>query len=104
MSIEAKITEPKMNEHKHIDPEPDRRYIILKPNGKIDSAIVIDATDRYIRLQWEGNGAKKWHPWSWFQPVEGIVIKRIDVLYQGRYCILEQLEMPRPPRGGHEYA
>jgi len=76
-------------EHKHIDPEPDRRYIIQKSDGSIDSATVIDATDRYIRLRWDGNDTTSWHEYDAFQlsPMDGMEYQRLK--------ILEQLETPR---------
>ena len=71
-----------MKDQKHIDPEPDRRYIISCTNGTLDSAVVIDATDWFIRLQWDGDGSKKWYSYDAFQV--GRELK-----------ILEQLETPR---------
>lgn len=74
--------------HKHIDPEPDRRYIIRTSLLEIESATVIEATDRHIRLEWDGSGNKRWYRFEEFLPMPDT----------GRYPalrILEQLETPR---------
>lgn len=81
-------------EHKHIDPEPDRRYIIRSGISEIDSATVIDATDRHVRLHWDGSGNKIWYRYEDFLPMPDT----------GRYLflqILEELETPQPPKGRH---
>lgn len=81
-------------EHKHIDPEPDCRYIIFNvEENDIDSAVVIESTDRYVRLQWDRTGEKRWYPWSYFEP-----LTRVDNKPGSGYHnlqIIEQLETPR---------
>ena len=80
--------------HKHIDPEPDRRYIIQKADGFKDSAVVIEATDRHVRLKWDGSSTTSWHEFEAFQPMpDGTTYQRLR--------ILEQLETPRPVQGRH---
>jgi len=74
--------------HKHIDPEPDRRYIIRNFTDRIDSAIVVESTDRHVRLHWEGSDKKIWYRYEEFLPMPDT----------GKYPInqiLEQLETPR---------
>jgi hypothetical protein len=73
--------------NKHIDPLPDRRYIIRDNSGNIDSVTVIEATDRHVRLRWEGAWVKRWHRWSDFQPLSNPADPRY--LY---FQILEELE------------
>lgn len=84
-----------MNEHKHIDPEPDRRYIIHRfKDGCTDSATVIEQTDHHVRLQWDQDGKKQWYGWAFFQPVsEPEKVPRHERYQHLR--ILEQLETPR---------
>lgn len=82
-------------EHKHIDPEPDCRYIIKNGiSNEIDSATVIESTDRHVRLHWDGSNKKIWYRYEEFLPMPD----------SGRYPvlrILEQLETPRLPQGVH---
>lgn len=79
-----------MNEHKHIDPEPDRRYIIKNADGLIDSATVIEATDQNVRLKWDRDGSTQWYPYEQFQKSGGH-----DWQSYRHLQILEQLETPR---------
>lgn len=72
----------------HIDPEPDRRYIIEdhEAGDCIDSAVVIEATDRYVRLRWDMSGLEQWYLWESFQP-DGEEYPHLE--------ITQQLETPR---------
>lgn len=72
-------------EHKHIDPEPDRRYLI-HVLGNIESAEVIEMTDQHVRLKWD-DGKVVWHKYSDFQPSPDRYLKLM---------ILEQLEPYKP--------
>ena len=72
------------NMNKHIDPEPDRRYLFRNHYGTLVCGTVIEATDRYIRIQWNA-GMKEWYAHEMFQPYS-------DGTYTGRIQALEELQ------------
>jgi hypothetical protein len=55
-------------EYKHIDSEPDRRYLFEDANGGLGSATVIEATDNAVRLQWDNaRSGRAWYNYTDFQ-------------------------------------
>lgn len=70
--------------HKHIDPQPDHRYIIMTVEGDYKSAVVINQTNNFVLLAWDFSEIKQWYSFYAFQ---------IDAC--GDYpdlCIMEEIE------------